>query len=596
MVNLIVWAFSQSGIKEFKKWDIWTSRAKTVLENGQIIEDWLKLENVEQIEKWASKIVNYILSEQEGEINITMHAMAMSKILLNYPEVLINALKNQRDKLSEIYNNGTKEEILKNRIKINALLISFNQKASEDNLEWSHTFYPVRDIKNDIENSLITCDADRKKIIDLEIFDSPSSKILWFTFLWVVGQFIEFLESDKNHPISLKIREKLKIFLWNDYDKLIEFLNKYPFSWKLKEWQLSMRELWEKGELDAIMNKLASDINFWKLSYISWIISDLYLELAMKDLRENKEEILNMDGNRFLLNWNRIKNIYDSNINKLDLLEAKIENNNPDLNPETVWIFTISHRSNDWKTIECKFNPKEENFDIIWNNEKWWHFWVVPLIVLNWLIYDSWLLSDHDSEYISETRPGSMIYLWNEILISREDDTIIVSNKNNKNEIFSTIKIQKTNDFDEIIIDKWLLLSKDYNEYDETCLPHWNKWIDTFSNDTLLDAPFWFNIDSKALIIESIWIKLARNYFLNPNDKSINSLNKLFPKLKNLSKIKWVFSKVTSKFHKNFEEKIKNNKFDIFIVNAKARAGFVIFDVCITIWSEIISEHSLTIY
>jgi hypothetical protein len=94
----------------------------------------LKLENLEQIESWVLKNFHYILQEQESEINITMHAMAMSKILLNYPKLLINALKNQIDIL-DIHNSKTKEEILKNRIKINVLLISFNQKASEDNLE-----------------------------------------------------------------------------------------------------------------------------------------------------------------------------------------------------------------------------------------------------------------------------------------------------------------------------------------------------------------------------------------------------------------------------------------------------------------------------
>jgi hypothetical protein len=77
--------------------------------------------------------VNSILLEKNDEINVTMHAMSMGKILFNYPELLINELKNKIDKISEIDNEEFKEEILKNRIKINALLISFNQDASDDN-------------------------------------------------------------------------------------------------------------------------------------------------------------------------------------------------------------------------------------------------------------------------------------------------------------------------------------------------------------------------------------------------------------------------------------------------------------------------------
>jgi len=56
------------------------------------------------------------------------------------------------------------------RNKIDTLLISFNGD--------SNTYYPVRDKKDAMEDFLSNNPADRKKIIDLEIFDSPSGKIM----------------------------------------------------------------------------------------------------------------------------------------------------------------------------------------------------------------------------------------------------------------------------------------------------------------------------------------------------------------------------------------------------------------------------------
>jgi hypothetical protein len=78
---------------------------------------------------------------------------------VQYPETIIRELKTHNHK-------------------VHALLISFHDAASEENPEGSHAYYPVRNIKHDMEQSLLTSSADRKKVVDLEIFDSPSSKVL----------------------------------------------------------------------------------------------------------------------------------------------------------------------------------------------------------------------------------------------------------------------------------------------------------------------------------------------------------------------------------------------------------------------------------
>jgi hypothetical protein len=250
-----------------------------------------------------------------------------------------------------------------------------------------------------MEQSLLTSSADRKKVVDLEIFDSPSSKVLWLTFLWVVWQFIEFIEWNKDHSITKLVQQKLKNFLWKDYDILLDFLSKYPLSGVLKEWQQSMKKLWEEWTLQSILNQLASDINFAKLSYISGVISDLYLELSMLYLKNNKDSILDTQWERILLSWERIKDTYNNeehssylDAESKDSLVSRLEIRDLSRNKRTSWVFVIDSISEDGNTLELQFNPTKENFDIIWNNEKWGHFGVIPLFMVEWLIYDLWLL------------------------------------------------------------------------------------------------------------------------------------------------------------------------------------------------------------
>jgi hypothetical protein len=61
---------------------------------------------------------------------------------------------------------------------IDAVLISFVKPYSEENPKGTHIFYGAREAKDKVEKSFLLCDADRKKIIDLLVFDSPSSKLL----------------------------------------------------------------------------------------------------------------------------------------------------------------------------------------------------------------------------------------------------------------------------------------------------------------------------------------------------------------------------------------------------------------------------------
>ena len=264
-------------------WKIWTSRSKIMHPGWRDVNTWIDFSTEETTKKWA-EILAYNFSDTfKNWANFSFHAMNIWKMINDYPEVFI---KEFLEKIWELDTNVQKS-ILEKNYELNALLISFHWEYSEENPNGSHTSYWAREKKKELEMSLLNSDASKTKIIDLEIFDSPSSKKLGFTYLWVVGQFIEFIENF----IDNETNNNLETFLWEDYFKLIELFSKYPLSWKLMEWQISMKDMSE-SELKALMNNTTSDINWAKLSYISGIISELYLEYSMKYLRENKKKFL----------------------------------------------------------------------------------------------------------------------------------------------------------------------------------------------------------------------------------------------------------------------------------------------------------------
>ncbi len=621
MQNLIVGHWSQSGSREFETWtsDIWTSRSHVLIpgtsgsnikQPSERVEPGLTLKDQNSITDWVARIISGVDSYED--LCVTMHAMSMSGVDHNYPTLLIEALRNQLDTTSLVDSGEVKDTIKQ----IDALFISFHNAASEENPDWSHAYYPVRDIKKNMETSLLTSDANRKKIIDLEIFDSPSSKALGFTFLWVVGQFLQFIESNPNHAIAKNIRESFEKFLWKgevekevdwkiqrvmdgwDYERLEAFLTTFPLSWKLREGQFSMKELWESWNLEYTLNQFSSQINFAKLSYISWVISDIYLTLAMYYLSENKDDILNRDGDRVLLNWDTIAGIYETKDfmtmeidNLLVWLKNRFEFAASDSEVEMNWVFEVIER---WdNSVKYSFYNSQENFDTIWTNEVWGHFWVIPMFMENGLVYKSGLLKD--DEYIAETKAPSMMFTWDDVLLERGDDNIVLRNANNKGEVFANMKIVSYKGQKDKPEAWWIELPTDYNEYVTSWVPHGAWWFEELWQDILPDTPFGLDIDIRTTIVEAIGVRLAKSYFVNPKQENMESLSQAFPKLKDFSGLKWIFWKVTTEYMTpDFQEKIQWKEFNLRVTNARGWSRMLIVWVQVVVWDEVLSEHKYT--
>jgi len=560
MQNVIVWANSQSGSREIQEWDIWTSRKSFFItwDNWKTVNKWIDLSTEESTKEWAQTLVKNFSDSLVEEFNFSFHAMNMWKMIDNYPEIFIKEFLT----LLETLQPKTQKEIVNTNYELNALLISFHWEYSENNTNGSHASYWAREKKKKLENSLLNSDATKKKIVDLEIFDSPSSKALWFTYLWVVGQFIEFIENDSqmdNWP--------LMDFLWEDYIKLQKLFEKYPLSWELKEWQISMKDMSE-SDLKELMNNTTSNINWAKLSYISGIISKLYLEYSMKYLRENKEEIFNKKWNRILLDLNKITDVNQEK-NIVNDFNEKIKSDDNSVDTTSWDLFMIVGKSS--SSIIYKFNPSDNNFNIIWN-----HFGIIPLMLTNDLIYNSWLLEKW--EYIKSTKASSPIYTGNELLVERKTNNrwveeIVISNIDNTSEIFATISIWNREELGEKKLSKgWIVFEADEKEFDNGVVPHSKEWFDVFNQKWLANKPFWLDLDPKAVILEYIWVQIATKYFMNPNDWVLENLKEHFKRTPDFSVLKWIFWEViTDYLNPNFEEEINNIDYNFKITNVNWR-------------------------
>ncbi len=588
--NVIVAASSMSWRKQVKKGNIATSTKN--ITNWNYLIDWgLNLKSQETITKWVSDIVSFLWNWNK-KVFLTMHAMSMRWISHDYPALLVEALRKQIWAEATVKNDKIKNEIVDIKNKIYSFLISFHGWASETNPKGSHAFYPVRNIKHNMEQSLIESDSEKSKIIDLEIFDSPSSKVLGFTFLWVVWQFIEFIENSADENVLI-YKDYLKNFLWDDYDKIMEFLFVYPLSWELKSWQKSMKELWENSKLNPVLNKLSSEVNFAKFSYISWTISDIYLTLAMKYLNDNKENILDLDWDRFLMDWKTIFSWYSKQDHDMDFAQLINKTFYCDLPQKNVsWLFVFD--SIDDNTYKCRFNNTLENFQILWSNEKWWHFGVVPLFMFKSLLYDLALVNS-DKEFISETKPVSSMYTWDEFIIKKDWNNIKIFNSNNPSEIFADIKISQEF-IDRPKLEKaWIMLDGERKSYEENLVPHWRAWFYTFSSPSLPPEPFWLKIHSQASIVEAIWVKLANNFFINAESSTIQNLMETFPKLKDFSHLRWMFTRVKTKYiDPKFEDKINWKNYDLKIIEANWWRIVLNLNVEIIVDWEVILSKQLT--
>jgi len=500
----ISWAFSgkPSSLKTtYKPW-IWTNQHKT---------QW-KVESKEftPADFGIADVSADVLTHWK-DIDLTLHAMNMSGMSHEYPEEVVTALEDSNAKIASL------------------LYISYEAN--------SHVFYPVRDTKSNMENSALRACEDAK-IVDLITFDSPSAKALGFTFLGIVWDFVNFLEDNPENQISKKFSRLMHDFLWEDYNWIIELFAQYPIRWELYEGQESMKEMAWEWTLNSMISWAAKKINFAKISRISWVITDLYLLLAMNDLNQNRSDILNTSWDRVLLDWNRISQQDTTTIDK------KIDNFFNDLVDVTLPMNTIEWRSNGIY-IETKLEEDSRNYELNVEHLDFLsnHFWILPFFLLHDMVKESGLL--WEDECIISWDPNSMVYSYNKIrmqkTVSRKGKPIIeLVNSENPQEVFCVFETGKKED---ITKPEWAL--KYFNipkaernkSIDESSFPHSVEWGKKFLNY----IPFDFegiNFSQSSALIEHLWFQLANLLLNNPNKEYYSDIKWLFPRMEKFNKDK----------------------------------------------------------
>ncbi len=601
--RLTVGATSQTGWEEYSQaveaWYIdivWTWSKVTRFKIGNFHgehESGIQLLNEKTIqssvEELKEVLCDVLLSDEP--VDIVLHAMSMAKMSDDYPEELIEAL----------YSTW---------IKINGLLlISYEDGYSNNNRQGSHVYYPVRNSKKAKESSVIKLWG---KIIDLITFDSPSAKVIGLTFLWVVGDFVMFLDKNPDHPISLMYSWLLKEFLWPSYDSLLEAFEKFPLRWPLKKGQRSMKTLAKNWDLNPVINEILSTLSAWRLSYISGILSKLYLTLSIYGYTSRINAIMESPDERSLQSWD--------NISKLDVpnhIEKQMEDNfsilkdkisfkpTSTMRRNTMHVETARTRSNDAPhyTRHYKFNP--EHLSTISD-----HFGIWAYILSANMWYKSGLI--WRNEYIKEWNPESLLFAGDDIKLIRESakwwrDCITIKSDAGKNESFATLVIadrpkeiqsEPQEGFDIPIEDK---------EIDLNSFPHSKPWADTFH----AWIPKRYNgieLDPLAAIVEHIWFKIAGMLINNPDDAIIAELKSNFDKFKNFSpnKISWKFAKDKKKdLHPKFEKLIESLDPDYYkdiqikIISAKfveptnGMMPYLVIGTEERVWETVISRHEL---
>ncbi|MFK7779975.1 MAG: hypothetical protein QM490_02410 [Candidatus Gracilibacteria bacterium] len=539
-LDIVIGANSQTGEVQFEdnlangKPTIGTSRKEsynfsdgvyTKTDTGLSLDDKNKMVNC----------INDIVIGETGKdvlitpkkIDITFHAMSMDRgFNSNYPKDFMNSLS---EVISD-YRDGLVQ-------KTTAILISYDH-------EGTNTYYPAAPKKKEVEGSFLDSFSDEKKIVDLEIFDSPSSKRLGLTFLGVVGNFINFLESLENDPSFKNIQKQIQDFLGDDYNCLIKLFKKYPLKGELNEGQLSQKELQENGELDFLINKTASDIDFAKLSYISGIISELYLELAMTILDHNRDEILNDSGNtgntnRFSLDWETIGEAMKNNLrgkglfNEKDgiyvktleeLLKTLTEKLEKKLDPKidenkvTNLVYIEDGYNYEVSTLEDGKKQIAYTRDYIFNINHLDtiknHFGIIPLFMKLNLITNSGILNKGES--IKSIREMSMIFTGSDIVLMREGNRIKIVNRDNPREVFSEIEVNdKLYSLENPSVDGLKIENDEDNDFNDEEIKHREEWYKDFTNSIPKSIGKIPVLNPSSAIIEYIGFQLYDGLFRN---------------------------------------------------------------------------------
>lgn len=553
--EVIIWGKSQTW--KALSWVIWktqwnmlilTSRSGTNISIGSenSIDIWLDLsakKSAEEIAKWVVWQVDMLLC---GEITLHLHAMSMNGIDTQYPEKIVSEIKK--------YTNAI----------VNVVYISYENGYDRDkNSRGSHVSYDARATKDALETSVNNSQVPHS-IVDLIVFDSPSAKVLWPTFVWVVWDFLDFF----------------KHRFWDDFTQqffsddmftqgfvgVSEFLQHYPLRWSLSEWQSSMKELAEKWQFQSVINKYTKVMNFWHLSFMSGDISQLYLNLAMSFIHQNEVEILS-NPERTLLTWEKItKNLPDQQLlnliwrTKAKILARKnkkiLRGKKKERFDTPVSIFLKSHSG---KYI---INPEKLNVP----NQ---HFWIVPMMFQHHLASLEALWPD---EEITQIKCPSQMYSWEELEVIRNENEVIIKSANSW-EIFTEIKISKREELKKpdrkpsVEIKKEDLESKETLEAMSPETPHRDEWIEQFLNGipNIVEGT---QIGTQSAILENIWFKVWALIKTKPEFLIEN----FWVKTDDLKKLKGMFGTIKIWYlAPKFEEIIKSWDFTIEMEEFKIR-------------------------
>ncbi len=428
-------------------------------------------------------------------------------------------------------------------------------KTQENSWEW--------DLWNDTNNAIndILSKNDIDDIFNLQILSSKEYILAQFSFLKTIWEFIDFLKKDDEKLKSIKKEFKniLSDFLWEDYQKIIDFFIKNP-----------IQENGKNSNFEKTVNKTANEIDFAKLSFISPIIEKLNKEL-IKFKEENSQDMTLKN------NISEVERIFNNCIWKLSKRIYKKKDNTK---PENLLYSLENNYGNEvddkWKIIKTFENYTfiREYLDSITR-----HAWIIPLLIQKWMIEKSGLLNKN--EHIKTIRPKKILLPWNNITIERTWNKITIKDSETQ-DIYSVSKIEKKVYNRKNPSNKWIELWKDIWEYKEDMIMHDELWYHTFSKEVPLD----FNdrlIPIDSWLLEHIWFRLLNWFFLK--QEKIQELRNMInnEKLNNIdfSKLKWIFASV-DEIYKNpdFKKLIKENKTPIIkITSAKPARWPVKFDI-----------------
>jgi len=573
--SVVVWSSSQTWSRELDSID--TTVKNTIWTGSRFIEKvtwnkrvkfpvWLKLNKREIISEsfswreeewtpifWIKDLVWELLTHW-GSLDITMHAMAVSQIDHKYTLWVIEEIQKIQEENEWVLNISS------------LFYISYEKQFNKDtHTKWSNVFYPVRGSKEKWEQAALEANPNAK-IIDLITFDSPSAKAVGLTFLWIVWDLIWFIENSDNDAFD-SLKEVLQNYLWDDYDWIQGLFNILPIRWELKEWQLSMSELWSTWQLGQYLNEFSKKINFAKLSYISWIVSSMYLDIAMKYMTNNRVELSSSDTQRILLDWDKISTLeWIREI--IAWYSEKIEHCSDKQDKEGIIsshkdIFLEEGDAGCSNSVSYQFN--RDHIETVSE-----HFWIVPLVVLEDVVRKSPLFKGR-SEKITQSNPITALYTWNNIVLRRIRKTsnwkefIEVRNKDNLWESFGEFQITKKDTWRRVVSRELFEVPLAESEnIGNWSYPHSIWWSQRHMSEIQSEIG-WRKHNERSTIKEHLWFRLASMFFNTSDNSQLSLLQETFPKFSkfdaNTHKLTWKFWKVDTLYenpHLNFL--LKENK------------------------------------